>query len=227
MIRICAALSVSAFTIALGPVQRPSAAVQEVPPSLFLTATSSDVLTFAKAAVAHRIPVGAVISEHVRRARGRPAIRLADPRDADLDRVIERFDTAHQGYNAAFAGGELLIQDETVPFEITQLLAKHHAGVTFESTPSYAALLRVGDLLALRADGGGYIGSAPPDDCPTRVPITLHRPEPSTRELLDAIAQQARTGWLLFFDLSAPKDSLQLGYLCPDGSYTYFTVRGW
>jgi hypothetical protein len=203
--------------------------LQEPSTSLFLSAQASDVLTFVGLAVSKGVPTGFVGSAGARRLPVKAAVQAIDPRDGDIAAVASAFNIAHRDYHASVSAlGILNIEAAQPPAQVEALLSKAGAAFQVDRTPAFAAIWKVGDLLArVPATGGGVAGNGPPD-CPDRIPVSIRLAQPSPRDVLNEIARQTQTGWLLLYDLDAPSDKLQLGMLCRHaGESMMFTVRGW
>lgn len=196
--------------------------------SMFLSASAAGALTFAKVAVSNRIPTGIVASATAMHGARRAAAVGTDPRDHDLPSVISAFNAAHSGYQATLiTGNVLMIDDVHEPELIKGLLSGTYKAFQVDRTQAFAAILRVGDLLARTPDvGGGIAGDASPA-CPVDTSVTIRLDHPTALDVLNEIARQTLTGWILMYDLDARSDTLQLGMLCPNGGSEYFTVRGW
>lgn len=94
----------------------------------------------------------------------------------------------------------VLIQNQELPKEVQQLLARVHPGFELRDITAGSAIFKIGDLLA-REPPGGYAGSGGGRGCPLRVPIEFTAPAPSTLDLLNAITKQSKLVWLMHDDL--------------------------
>jgi hypothetical protein len=217
-----AAAILSAHVIGMGGRHEPAT-------SLFLSAQASDVLTFAGLAVSKGIPTAFVGPAGARSLPARAAVQAIDPRDGDIAAVASAFNIAHRDYHASLsATGVLNIEEAKPPAQVEALLSKTSTAFQVDRLPAFAAIWKVGDLLARAPDtGGGVAGNGPPD-CPDRIPVSIRLTRPTPRDILNEIASQTQTGWMLLYDLDAPSDKLQLGMLCRHaGESMMFTVRGW
>ncbi|MEZ5317602.1 MAG: hypothetical protein R2752_23800 [Vicinamibacterales bacterium] len=197
-------------------------------PSLMQGASATSVLGLPGALAARGIPAGVVISADVLRQPAAEIPQMSE--EGTLDAALSRFDEAHPGYRSVHAGGVVLVEQLPVPPVVAELLSRRHT-VHYQAVPALELLLAVGDLLAKvpGSAGGGIAGTGPPvGNCPLNTPITVHIDAPTTRQILDAMVEQAKgLVWLMIHDLDARQDGLQLGFMCPNGVLYRFTVRGW
>lgn len=201
---------------------------QQAPVSLFLSAKSADPLTFAGLAISNGIPTGFVGPALARRLPARAGVQGADPRDRNIPAVVAEFNSAHRDYRASTSSGVLIIENVRPPAQVDEAISRITPSFQVDRLPAFAALMRVGELLALTPDtGGGIAGNAQPGACPTHVPVTIHLTRPTVRDVLNTIAGQTTSGWALLYDVDAPSEKLKLGMLCRDGASIFFTVRGW
>lgn len=195
--------------------------------SLFLSAKSADALTFASLAVAKHIPTGFVGPATARDSRGRPAAEGTDSRDSDINAVTSAFNQAHAEYRAAVsASGILTIEDVRQPAIVDHLLSKAYPAFQVEGMQAFGAVVSAGNLIA-KTPGNGIAGSISGTCTGLLEPVTIRLDHPTLRDVLNAIATQSLTGWLVFYDLDSPSDKLRIGMFCQSGEYVSFTVPGW
>jgi hypothetical protein len=201
---------------------------QQAPMSPFLSAKSADPLTFASVAVSNGIPTGFAGPALIRRLPARAGVRGTDSRDRNIPAIVSEFNSAHRDYRASLSSGGLMIENVRPPAQVEEAISRMTPSFQVDHMPAFAALIRVGELLAVTPDtGGGVAGNAQPGECPTHVPVSIHLTRPRVRDVLDTIAGQTTSGWALIYDLDAPTEKLKLGMLCRDGASIFFTVRGW
>lgn len=180
----------------------------------------------------NEVPSGLVVADHFLRGRTgppRPDSPLAKKgafRDSLLSR-LDLFNRATGAFRALQKDGVVHVRSLEEPVEVTTALEREVRFAGALSVPAISAVVRH-VVAALRGEEiGGIVGGGmlPGPECGVNQRVTVPEGPATPTAILDAIVLQAPgLAWIATYRPDAPKEYLELGLMCGDGSWVSMNV---